>query len=212
MTKPVIVNRATKASPLTLDEQDANFTNLQDATITLTAGTGGTAVVSDLNGVITLVAGTNITLSGDNTAKTITINSAASGTSSLPVNGTYYPVVNQGSGDSVFIRDNTNNLSAKSLISLEDGAGANTDPSKLESISYWQMQSKNAALNYNFYLSADVKTLTAFEGGGVRLPRVTTTERNAVNYTGGLKGGLIVFNTTTGNFEGYNGSTWVTLG
>ena len=79
MTKPVIVNRATKASPLTLNEQDANFTNLQDATITLTAGTGGTAVVSDLNGVITLVAGTGITISGDNTAKTVTITNDSSG-------------------------------------------------------------------------------------------------------------------------------------
>ena len=79
MTKPVIVNRATKGIPLTLDEQDANFTNLQNATVTLTAGTGGTAVVSDLNGHITVVAGTGITLSGDNTAKTITITNDSTG-------------------------------------------------------------------------------------------------------------------------------------
>ena len=79
MTKPVIVTRAGKGSALTWTEGDTNLTNLQDATITLTAGTGGTAVVSDLNGTVTLVAGTNVTLSGDNTAKTITINSSGGG-------------------------------------------------------------------------------------------------------------------------------------
>jgi hypothetical protein len=75
MTKPVIVKRLVKGSALTYAEHDLNFQNLADATITLTAGTGGTAVVSDLNGVITLVAGAGITLTGNNTAKTITINS-----------------------------------------------------------------------------------------------------------------------------------------
>jgi hypothetical protein len=81
MAKPTIVTRATKGSALTWTEGDANITNLRDATITLTAGSGGTSVTSDLNGIVTLVAGTNVTLSGDNTAKTVTIN--ASGSSGL---------------------------------------------------------------------------------------------------------------------------------
>lgn len=76
MTKPVMVLRNVKAAALTHSEHDQNFINLRDATISLVAGTGGTAVASDLNGSITLVAGTNVTLSGDNTAKTITINAA----------------------------------------------------------------------------------------------------------------------------------------
>ena len=79
MTKPVIVTRAGKGSALTWTEGDSNVTNLQNATVTLKAGTGGTDVVSDLNGTVTLVAGTNVTLSGDNSAKTVTINSTASG-------------------------------------------------------------------------------------------------------------------------------------
>jgi hypothetical protein len=79
MAKPTIVTRAGLGRALTWTEGDANLTNLQDATITLQAGTGGTNVVSDLNGTVTLVAGTNVTLSGDNTAKTVTINSTASG-------------------------------------------------------------------------------------------------------------------------------------
>lgn len=76
MTKPAVTLRNTKGSHLTFTELDTNFTNLKDATVTLTAGSGGTAVSADLNGTITLVAGTNITLIGDNTAKTITIASS----------------------------------------------------------------------------------------------------------------------------------------
>jgi len=77
MTKPVIVNRATKGSPLTTAEHDQNFTNLQNATVGLRAGSAGTTVTADLNGVITLVAGSGVTFTGDNTAKTITVDASA---------------------------------------------------------------------------------------------------------------------------------------
>ena len=84
MTKPAITTRAGKGSALTWVEGDANFTNLQDATISIKAGSAGTSVTSDLNGEVTLVAGTNISLAGDNTAKTITItNTASPGASTL---------------------------------------------------------------------------------------------------------------------------------
>jgi hypothetical protein len=79
MAKPTIVTRAGKGAALSWTEGDSNLTNLQDATIAIKAGSAGTSVISDLNGEITLVAGTNVTLSGDNTAKTVTINSTASG-------------------------------------------------------------------------------------------------------------------------------------
>jgi hypothetical protein len=78
MPKPVIVKRAVKGLALTYAELDLNFQNLDDATITLKAGTAGTDVVSDLNGTITLVAGGGISLSGNNSAKTITITSTES--------------------------------------------------------------------------------------------------------------------------------------
>jgi hypothetical protein len=76
MTKPVIVKRNTKGSALTFTELDANFQNLDDATITLTAGAGGTAVVSDLNGTITFVATDGITFTGNNTTKQIAVNAS----------------------------------------------------------------------------------------------------------------------------------------
>jgi hypothetical protein len=81
MAKPTITTRASKGAALTYTELDNNFTNIKDATLTLTAGTSGTAVTADLNGNITLVAGTGITLAGDNTAKTITITSSGGSSS-----------------------------------------------------------------------------------------------------------------------------------
>ena len=101
MAKPVIIKRQVKGSALTFTELDTNFQNLQDATVTLTAGTGGTAVVSDLNGTITLVAGPGITLSGNDTAKTITITGTDSAFPTINAGGTdLIPDSNQ---DTVFL-------------------------------------------------------------------------------------------------------------
>jgi hypothetical protein len=79
MAKPAITKRAVKAAALTYAELDTNFQNLADATYSVTGGSGGTKVTADLNGNITLVAGTNVTLTANNTAKTITINSTGGG-------------------------------------------------------------------------------------------------------------------------------------
>jgi hypothetical protein len=83
MAKPAITKYSVKGSPLTTSELDTNFQNLQDATVSITAGSGGTAVSTDLNGNITLVAGTGVTLTGDNTAKTITITNDSLGSNSF---------------------------------------------------------------------------------------------------------------------------------
>lgn len=72
MAKPVIVFRSVKGSPLTYAELDTNFDNLQDATISLRGNTGGVVVASDLNDVITLTS-ESISIVGDNTAKTISL-------------------------------------------------------------------------------------------------------------------------------------------
>jgi hypothetical protein len=79
MAKPVITRRQTKGTPLTYSELDTNFDNLRDSTVSLRAGSAGTTVASDLNGVITLVAGSGISLAGDNTAKTVTITNTGAG-------------------------------------------------------------------------------------------------------------------------------------
>jgi hypothetical protein len=58
MAKPTIVTRAGKGSALTFIEGDANFTNLQNATLTVNADTG--SVVNDLNGSFTISGGNGI--------------------------------------------------------------------------------------------------------------------------------------------------------
>jgi len=71
MTKPVIVTRAGKGSALSFVEGDANFTNLQNATVTV-AGDSGTSQAIDLNDTVTISGGTG--LSSAMTTKTVTLN------------------------------------------------------------------------------------------------------------------------------------------
>jgi hypothetical protein len=71
MTKPVIVTRLGKGSELTFSEGDANFTNLRDATISV-SGDSGTTQNIDLNGTVTVAGGTG--LSTAMTSNTVTVN------------------------------------------------------------------------------------------------------------------------------------------
>jgi len=71
MAKPTIVTRAGKGSALSFVEGDANFTNLQDATISV-AGDSGSTQVLDLNDTITISGGTG--LSSAMTTDTVTLN------------------------------------------------------------------------------------------------------------------------------------------
>ena len=71
MAKPTIVTRAGKGSALTFVEGDANFTNLQNATISV-AGDSGTTQSLDLNDTLTISGGTG--LSSAMTTDTVTIN------------------------------------------------------------------------------------------------------------------------------------------
>jgi hypothetical protein len=74
MAKPTIVTRATKGSALTWTEGDSNFTNLRDATLSVTDGTNTKAL--NLNDTLTFTAGTNVTLSVNATTGVVTINSS----------------------------------------------------------------------------------------------------------------------------------------
>ena len=71
MAKPTIVTRAGKGSALTFVEGDANFTNLQNATISV-AGDSGTTQSLDLNDTLTISGGTG--LSSAMSTDTVTIN------------------------------------------------------------------------------------------------------------------------------------------
>ena len=72
MAKPTIVTRAGKGSALSFVEGDANFTNLQNATISV-AGDSGTTQSLDLNDTLTISGGTGLS-SVASVADTITLN------------------------------------------------------------------------------------------------------------------------------------------
>jgi len=59
MTKPVIVTRATLGRPLTRTELDNNFTNINNATVSVTGDTG--TITNDLNGSFQISGGTATT-------------------------------------------------------------------------------------------------------------------------------------------------------
>jgi hypothetical protein len=69
MPKPTIILRNTKGEALTHTELDSNFTNLQNATISVSNGTTTTPI--DLGGTVTVQGGTGISVS--NTAGTLTV-------------------------------------------------------------------------------------------------------------------------------------------
>lgn len=121
MTKPAITKYSVKGSPLTTSELDTNFQNLIDATVSITAGSGGTQVTSDLNGNITLVAGSGISLSGNNTSKEITITNTSLGSNSFTTIAV--------SGQSDVVADTTSDtltLVAGSGVSITTDASTDT--------------------------------------------------------------------------------------
>lgn len=190
MPKPSVTLRNTKGSALTFTELDQNFTNVRDATVTLTAGSGGTAVVSDLNGNITLIAGSGISLSGNNTAKTITITGSSSA----------FPIINAGGTD--LIPDSNNDtvfLSAGNGIVISGNAGTDTATFAIGSIS-----------NQDIDIQPD-GTGTVNIGDKI-LRRATHKDYCETVYSGGNTGtGTVTPNQENGNVQTYTATGNFTL-
>lgn len=84
---------------------------------------------------------------------------------------------------------------------------------------YWDANNFNFMVNYlgniDFYIKVGGSGRYVMEMAydfinlnvPIKVARLTTTERNALS----AAQGMIIYNTTTGNFEGYNGTIWVTL-
>jgi hypothetical protein len=85
MAKPAITFRSVKGEALTYNELDTNFTNLRDATIGFTVG-ANTAQL-DLNGALSITAGTGISLALNTTTDTLTITNTHLGFSTVAVTG-----------------------------------------------------------------------------------------------------------------------------
>lgn len=81
MATPTIVTRAGKGSALTHVEADANFTNLQNATISVTDGSNSTAI--DLNGSITFSGTGGITVTEGSGTITVDGSSASGGLANI---------------------------------------------------------------------------------------------------------------------------------
>jgi hypothetical protein len=223
MTKPQLTLKSVNGLPITEAEFETNLTNLRDATIGLQAGTGGTQVVSDLNGVITLVAGAGVTLTGDNGAKTITIDAGAA---NLTSNDLRFGANDTGQ---VIFRAPTG-FTSKDLVLQWDEIQIDS-PTGVDLINSQSGQMNiNGGLfagNYNSQIMLDTITLTLTNGtqvqvntsrfevidGYIRVGNFTTTERNNItNAVGGSPlPGIIIFNETTSKFQGYDGTAWVDL-
>jgi hypothetical protein len=119
MTKPVIVTRAGKGSALTFVEGDANFTNLQNATITVAADSG-TSQTLDLNDTLTIAGGTNLN-SVASATDTITVNldTTVTGLTSLTSTTVVAGTLTTSGATDLLLHTNANTNSG--VITIQDG-------------------------------------------------------------------------------------------
>jgi hypothetical protein len=240
MAKPSITKRITKTAALTYSELDTNFQNLADATLTLRADTGGTNVTADLNGTITLVAGTGVTISGDNTAKTVTINSssaqnifstiAVAGQSNVVADSTSDTLTLVGSGITITTNATTDTITFSSATgsalvnnAIVVGAAdtndvfltANQDGNTNKSL----ILAGAGATGYgaSITLAGIDAIISAVDASGLvninsglKLNTINSTERDS--YSSGYINGTIIYNTTTNKFQGKANGVWSDLG
>jgi hypothetical protein len=195
-----ITTRAGKGSPLTNAELDANFTNINDGITTAAAITGGTingttiGATVPTTGVFSEIDVDNLELNGNAIISTDT-----NGNIDLTPNGTGAV--------------NITKLNVTGIATLATGAVLGIPASGTVT-----NLTGTASININGTVGATTATTGAFttltasadssftSTGALSISKGTTGQRPTP------ASGMLRFNTTTVEFEGYNGTAWASVG
>jgi len=227
-----ITTRAGKGSPLTNAELDANFTNINDGITTAAAITGGTingttiGATTPTTGVFSEIDVDNLELNGNAIISTNT-----NGNIDLTPNGTGEVNITKvdidaGTIDNTAIGGSTaaagafttitasSTLNVTGVATLGNGAVLGTPASgTVTNLTGTASININGTVGATTPAAATVTTLTATANsaftstGAVTVSKGTTAER-----PGAPVSGMFRFNTTTAEFEGYNGVAFASVG
>lgn len=187
--------------------------------VTLAAGSMAGLHISDLH--IYRDAANHLTTSGGSRWEDgIQVGSGASGVTSLTrpsAASTVLSGANSANAHNVSITSQAaTTFAAGRLTSLVSGAVSFTETLSIEDtvpFAYYQLQTgANTPIHYRIGPSTGNELVAVLEltttERGVLLPRMTTTQRDALS----TATGLLIYNTTTNAFNYYNGSSWAAVG